>query len=385
MASRYFLNIGTSWSNTANWSDTSGGAGGFSVPVDIDDVFFDANSGDCDVNTGAIGGRCKAIDFTGYSNTISVSTSPIRAHGNVTLGAGMTIIGGNALFLNASGSIQPNGVSWPGPIVVSSGSQVITLLDNWTVGGLQVGFTPTINGFFLNVTGSFTSVANCVLSGSTVINLTGTGTFGWVSNVIGQGFRNTVNINTSGTITLGTWVLIATGGVLNYVAGAVDPASSTLSLNSSISLNTNGMTWNNANIAGGSITLNSKFTASGVITVGDLGTVNFLGSAGFEVDSFFCSTTAVRTINFTAGNTYRINNSITVNGVTNKRSFVSTSPGANVVLTAGGIQDVKNCNATWIDSSGGETIFTTAAMLDNTTNWVVRNMSNFYMFFNIDN
>lgn len=45
MASRYWVGGTGNWSNTARWSATSGGAGGASVPVAIDDVFFDANSG----------------------------------------------------------------------------------------------------------------------------------------------------------------------------------------------------------------------------------------------------------------------------------------------------------------------------------------------------
>ena len=53
MANRYFLNIGANWGDTANWSDTSGGTGGFSVPTNVDDVFFDANSGNCTVNASA--------------------------------------------------------------------------------------------------------------------------------------------------------------------------------------------------------------------------------------------------------------------------------------------------------------------------------------------
>ena len=46
MADRYWI-LGTgSWSstNTVNWSDTSGGLGGFSVPTAADNVYFDANS-----------------------------------------------------------------------------------------------------------------------------------------------------------------------------------------------------------------------------------------------------------------------------------------------------------------------------------------------------
>ena len=41
---RYWVGNGGSWSNTAHWSETSGGAGGASVPNYTDGVCFDANS-----------------------------------------------------------------------------------------------------------------------------------------------------------------------------------------------------------------------------------------------------------------------------------------------------------------------------------------------------
>ena len=42
MADRYWVGGTGIWSaiNTANWSDSSGGAGGFSVPTSTDNVFF---------------------------------------------------------------------------------------------------------------------------------------------------------------------------------------------------------------------------------------------------------------------------------------------------------------------------------------------------------
>lgn len=53
MANRYWVGGAGTWSstNTANWSATSGGAGGATVPVSTDDVIFDANSGTGTVST----------------------------------------------------------------------------------------------------------------------------------------------------------------------------------------------------------------------------------------------------------------------------------------------------------------------------------------------
>lgn len=45
MADRYWVGGTGSWSSTAKWSATSGGAGGQTVPTAVDNVFFDANSG----------------------------------------------------------------------------------------------------------------------------------------------------------------------------------------------------------------------------------------------------------------------------------------------------------------------------------------------------
>ena len=47
MANRFWVGGSTDWddTNTANWSDTSGGTSGFSVPTSADDIIFDSNSG----------------------------------------------------------------------------------------------------------------------------------------------------------------------------------------------------------------------------------------------------------------------------------------------------------------------------------------------------
>lgn len=47
MANKYWVGGAGTWdvSTTTNWSDTSGGAGGAVAPTNVDDVFFDANSG----------------------------------------------------------------------------------------------------------------------------------------------------------------------------------------------------------------------------------------------------------------------------------------------------------------------------------------------------
>lgn len=70
MANRYWVGTGT-WdgSNTANWSTTSGGAGGASVPTSSDNVIFNSSSGVCTVGSDIVG---ESVSFGGgYSSTFN--------------------------------------------------------------------------------------------------------------------------------------------------------------------------------------------------------------------------------------------------------------------------------------------------------------------------
>jgi hypothetical protein len=82
MATRYWtgaVNSGTgTWdtSNTANWSASSGGAGGASAPVAGDSVVFDASSG-AGVCTLGSDVTCWALFMTGHTGTLAFSTFKI--------------------------------------------------------------------------------------------------------------------------------------------------------------------------------------------------------------------------------------------------------------------------------------------------------------------
>ena len=66
MANRFWVGGSGTWDNasTTNWSATTGGAGGASVPTAADDVFFDANSGTAATVTiqATAGGRAVNVD-----------------------------------------------------------------------------------------------------------------------------------------------------------------------------------------------------------------------------------------------------------------------------------------------------------------------------------
>ena len=63
MANRYWVGGTGNWSNTARWSETSGGAGGASVPTAADNVIFDTGSAS-DNYTVTIDTAATCLDFT---------------------------------------------------------------------------------------------------------------------------------------------------------------------------------------------------------------------------------------------------------------------------------------------------------------------------------
>jgi hypothetical protein len=281
MANRYFLNIGANWGDTANWSDTSGGTGGFSVPTNADDVFFDANSGNCTVNASAR--TAKTLNFTGYTNTITM-TFGITVSGSVTLVAAMTIAGASGLTINATGTFTSNGKTWPNALTFSA-TNTLTLADNLTLNGLlAITGVTTVNGTFnINASGGISLLVNLLQgTGNTTLNLLG-GTWSGIGALA-------LNTNINGNVTISGTVAYSTG-TLTYVAGTVTTTGSTLNIPgaSSATLDTDrGATKITFNIiqqtgSGSTLTLLSDLNLNGQITISGLGlTVN----GTFNINSF---------------------------------------------------------------------------------------------------
>lgn len=124
MANRYWVGGFGIWNatNTANWSDTSGGVGGASAPTSSDDVFLDVNSGTSTVSyqNGAV---CANFNCTGYTGTLQ-SLGQVSIYGNVTVSAGMVIVIGQGMILSGTGSytITSNGNYLDNIIINTTGS-----------------------------------------------------------------------------------------------------------------------------------------------------------------------------------------------------------------------------------------------------------------------
>lgn len=120
MASRYWVGGTGTWdsSNTTNWSATSGGAGGASVPTGSDDVFFDANSGSGVVTLGTA--TVKTIDLRGFAGSFSSS-------GGIRLGSG------NSYLSSTVSGLQSMTFSGVATVLYGEGATVKNLVSNVTV------------------------------------------------------------------------------------------------------------------------------------------------------------------------------------------------------------------------------------------------------------
>ncbi len=156
MADRYEVSGGNeNWSDTSNWSTSSGGASGASVPGSSDKAIFDGNSGDLDADTDV---DVLEIDFqAGYGNTFVLDGNMFTiGSGGITIAGGTVELDGGAIAIN-------------GPFTMSGGtldeitsSYTITGDVSVTGGTWNIGIgngTLTVEGDFVASAGTI----NCWL------------------------------------------------------------------------------------------------------------------------------------------------------------------------------------------------------------------------------
>jgi hypothetical protein len=309
MADRYWVGGTGSWSstNTANWSASSGGGTGASVPTAADNVFFDANS---NVGTGAF--------------TVTMADSP-RVCDNITISGldGAMTLAGTSIGLTVSGSL-----SFPAT------NLTLTYTGITTFNATTTGKTITTNGvsFSGNVTlngvgGAWTlgSAFSCATNTLTLTN----GTFNTsVSNyAVTAGTFLSSNSNTR-TISLnGSTITLST----------TNPWSMTTSTNATLNAGTSQITSTQVqpSFAGGGLTYyNVSFTS----TTASSSTLDISGANTFNNLTFGTIASAgLNNISIAANQT--INGTLTVNGSTgNRRMFVrSDTLGTPRTLTCAAI------------------------------------------------
>lgn len=159
MANRYWVGGTGTWSttNTANWSDTSGGAGGFSVPTLSDDVFFDANSGTAPYTVTANNSSlaCQNLDCTGFVGTLNTG-STLNVYGNLVISSAMGLTGSSGIYnlrfkaTTPGKTIQPGGNSAQGRLIFDGVGGEWSLQGAVSVGGSNGGIQVLAGTFITN-------------------------------------------------------------------------------------------------------------------------------------------------------------------------------------------------------------------------------------------
>ncbi len=167
-ANRYWITgVASNWNNTANWSTGSGGAGGASVPIAGDFVFFNANGlGNCTLDIAA---NFDGVNTTGYTGVIDLAGFSFNP-----------AVSGAAACTFASGTINDTPSS-SSVAFVSSGNMV---------------FSGTVFSTPITITAGRVAFNGGVYNNPVVVIVNG------ASNVNGAGgcvFNSTLKVTTVGT------------------------------------------------------------------------------------------------------------------------------------------------------------------------------------------
>lgn len=183
MANRYWVGGAGTWSsaNTANWSTTSGGAGGASVPASTDDAIFDTNSGTGTVTTAASITVNGLMLDNGNSITVSLGAAIVSATSiNVRQGT-LTTNNYNvtaAFFTSVSTAIRA--INFGSSTVTLSSSTALNFATTETLafnaGTSQITISnagATFNGdgqTFYNVSFTSTAITTATINGANSFN-----------------------------------------------------------------------------------------------------------------------------------------------------------------------------------------------------------------------
>lgn len=273
MGARYFVSGGVdnNWGTTGNWSLTSGGAGGQSVPTSADDVFFDANSPNCTVNSSTR--SAKTLTCTGYVSALTLSAQ-LNVFGDVTLSATMTVPGTMFLSITSDPAITLDfkGVELPNLEIVNYGTAATLVSDVTVTTQLRLGTFfnyNAVNGGTIYCRGGMHISSQYQSAGTTTIEMIGTGSL----TTSGGSIRHPFVINTAGTITYSAGAHTYDGSSFTYTAGTVVTTGSTMTFSrivASMALNSGAIEWNNVTFSQQSSTFNlsSNVIVRGLLTIG---------------------------------------------------------------------------------------------------------------------
>ncbi len=389
-ATRFWIGGAGNWSNTAEWSATSGGAGGASVPDAATTVVFDVNSNpgavtvdvainirgisipngadNMTINQGAstisvgVAGWSQAdagLAFTGGTAAITITGDVVisagtflSTSGTLTLarnfnptGGTFTHNGGAAVFDGTTtllGATTFNHVTINAGRTLSGGTVTTTVEGNWSNAGTFTTATSTVT---FSRTGGTQTVDN---GGSSfrILNHNDTSTLQLLNNVT---TTSTVTQSSTGTFDANGFT-VTTGGLMT-VSGGTYLARTAL------------QTFTGLTMTGGTFTC-----ASGNVQV--TGTLTMNGAAAL----FSCSTgnvTATANLTITNGTFTGSTGNVTVTGVVSQTGGTLTAPSTGTFSVGGN----WSRTAGTFNHNGGTVTFTSAATQTLTTTQSLNSIS----------
>ena len=234
MADRYWI-LGTgTWDSTSttNWSTTSGGTGGASVPTASDNVFFDVNSNVLatafTVTMADTPRLCNDFLASGLDGTMTLAGASIglTVSGSLTFPATnftRTYTGTTTFNATTTGkTVTTNGVSF------GSGVTFNGVVGGWSLGSAFSGTIITLTNGTLNLAGYTTTLSTRLNTAQGTKNLTFNGGTLLISGTSTTAFNNAQPPNFTTTAGTGTGAISMTGASAKTFVGGGSTFNCTL-------------------------------------------------------------------------------------------------------------------------------------------------------------
>jgi hypothetical protein len=350
-AARYWVaTLASNWNNTANWSNTSGGAGGFSVPGIADDVNFDnLGIGSCTIDA-AVSVRSITVNAL-YPGTISQGANAISTvnagsfsggiflggSANITIGGNFTLAG--TVFTSTSAVLELDNLSaafTSGTFLHNNGTVRLNAATGQTISGTSpvfytLEFVGKGNTYTLSSAGNITVLNSLNTSGSLFYNLaTGTidvkGDITSSNTAAGCGGDALININGTGTQNF-TGSTVAGAGALSQLT--INKSSGTLNL-ANFPAVSNNFTYTAGTVNAG--------TSTFCFAHGNTGSYNITGSVSLGNIEFIVNTSLL---------------TVTVAATLTATGDLTLAGGGNLVINTGNINVNGNLTLTNTGNGGG--------------------------------
>lgn len=336
MANRYWVGGTANWDGTPGlkWATTSGGAGGASVPISVDDVFFDAASGPvtCSYVVGGFG--IKSLNCTGFTGTLH-NFIEMYVYGDITFVAGMTFITNQRVTIFETATLTSAGKNFA-EVEFNAFGGTLTLNGDLTLSS-GYGFIltqGTLNLANFNLTcGEFVSSnsnTRAINFGSGAVSLSGGG------GGIALSMSNATNFTYTGTgsFTRGFGLTQTTTMAFGVTGGTISNAPNlTLSVSGNVSLSS-GSFFKNVNCTGSTSFVSGTYNACGSLTLAASGSHTNLAPT-------FRASGVITSNGRTLGNT-----TINGTGITVALADAIQLGSGNILTLTQGTFDASNFNVT---------------------------------------